>query len=217
MSAMEFVYVGDPMCSWCWGFAPTIEAMARRYTIPIRVVVGGLRPGPNAQELTEHYRGVLAHHWEQVAGASGQPFDHRFLERDGWVYDTELPAIAVVAMRSRSPEHTLEFFTRLQRAFYAESVDVTDPSVYADLIEGFPVDAESFAVDLADENMKKLAWRDFSEARSLGVSGFPALLFHDGDTWAVATKGYMPYETLEPAITGWLTERYPNDVLDLLA
>lgn len=25
--AVEFVYVGDPMCSWCWGFAPALEKL----------------------------------------------------------------------------------------------------------------------------------------------------------------------------------------------
>ena len=44
----EFVYVGDPMCSWCWGFAPVLERMQEVYDVPLRVVVGGLRPGSEA-------------------------------------------------------------------------------------------------------------------------------------------------------------------------
>ncbi|MFQ5523922.1 MAG: DsbA family protein, partial [Acidimicrobiia bacterium] len=39
----KLIYVGDPMCSWCWGFAPEIEDLADEY--PVEVVVGGLRPG----------------------------------------------------------------------------------------------------------------------------------------------------------------------------
>ena len=43
-SDLEFIYVGDPMCSWCWGFAPVLERMTEVYEIPIRVVVGGISP-----------------------------------------------------------------------------------------------------------------------------------------------------------------------------
>ena len=35
----EFVYVGDPMCSWCWGFAPVLDQLAGHYAIPIRIVL----------------------------------------------------------------------------------------------------------------------------------------------------------------------------------
>jgi len=33
----HLVYFADPMCSWCWGFAPAIEALAevRGDTLPI--------------------------------------------------------------------------------------------------------------------------------------------------------------------------------------
>ena len=27
---LGFIYVGDPMCSWCWGFAPALEQLERR-------------------------------------------------------------------------------------------------------------------------------------------------------------------------------------------
>ena len=49
MDSLRFIYFADPMCSWCWGFAPVIEqTLRRRYgeAIPVRLVLGGLRPGP---------------------------------------------------------------------------------------------------------------------------------------------------------------------------
>ncbi|NPC76191.1 DsbA family protein, partial [Corallococcus exiguus] len=41
----EVLYVGDPMCSWCWGGSPgllQLEAEALRRGIPFRIRVGGL-------------------------------------------------------------------------------------------------------------------------------------------------------------------------------
>ena len=208
---LEFVYIGDPMCSWCWGFAPVAERMQGVYDVPLRVIVGGLRPGPEAAELDDQLAGVLGHHWEQVEAASGQPFDRAFLERrDGWRYDTETPAIAMVTMRELNESQTLRFLSRLQRAFYAEGVDVTNPAEYPPLIEGFDVDGDRFADLLASDEMKKRAWSDFAESRSLGVSGFPTLLAREGEDWAVLTRGFVPADRLLPALSDYLLTRYAD-------
>jgi putative protein-disulfide isomerase len=182
--------------------------MADHYAIPIRTVVGGLRPGPSAEEMDDDMKRYLAHAWEQVEERSGQPFDPAGLDREDWVYDTELPARAVATMRQMQPDQTLTFFTRLQRAFYAEAVDVTSPDVYPDLIAEYPVDSDEFMKRLEADDSKQAAWSDFSEARRLGVSGFPALLLRLDDEYLVVARGYMPWEQLEPALSTWLRGRY---------
>jgi putative protein-disulfide isomerase len=206
---LELVYVGDPMCSWCWGFAPVLDRIRDVYDVPLRVVVGGLRPGPEAEELDDRLAEILGHHWEQVEAASGQPFAAAFLERrDGWHYDTEVPAIAVVTMRQLDESQTLPFHSRLQRAFYAEGIDITDPAAYPDLIAGFEVDADKFTQLLASDDSRTRAWADFAEARSLGVAGFPTLLVRDGQEWTIATRGYVPAANLLPALSNYLLNRY---------
>lgn len=208
---LEFIYVGDPMCSWCWGFAPVLDRMEQVYDIPIRFVAGGLRPGPNAEVIDDGMEEMLAHHWHQVAEASGQPFDHTFLKRrDGWKYDTEVPSIATVTMRSLDEKQVLAFHARLQRAFYAEGIDVTDRSVYPDLLEGFSVDHGEFMRRFNSEEMKTATWNDFSEARSMGASGFPTLLVKDGDELGVLTRGFLPADTLLPALSDWLLGRFAD-------
>ena len=218
--SLEFIYVGDPMCSWCWGFAPVLDSLRKNFTIPIRVVAGGLRPGPAAEPLNDRMRATLAHHWEQVAERSGQPFDLTFLQRnDGWVYDTETADTAVVTMRHLQPSATLPFFVSLQRAFYAEAVDITDPGAYPDLVDGFEVDRDQFIELLTSPEMKEETWQDFAEARRLGVSGFPALLLDEGDRMVSVSPGYVPAETLIPAIREWILEHHtalaPGLVCDL--
>ena len=47
--------------------------------------------------------------WTQVNGATGQPFDFAFLERDGFVYDTEPACRAVVTVRRMMPKLALAF------------------------------------------------------------------------------------------------------------
>ena len=207
-SEIEFIYVGDTMCSWCWGFAPTMDALADHYSFPMRLVNGGLRPGPGAQVLEDNLRAYLKHHWDQVAAASGQPFNDAVLAKDGWVYDTEYPARAVVTMRGHAPEREFEWFKRLQRAFYADGIDITDPGTYRELLAGYPVDGEIFLSDLGDEKSRLAAWEDFEQAQVLQAQGFPTLLLRTGSDMATITRGYRSFADIEPHLTKYLSERY---------
>jgi putative protein-disulfide isomerase len=193
---IALVYVGDPMCSWCWGFAPEIEALAEDYST--EVVLGGLRPGPMAQELEDRLAGFLQHHWVEIAERTGQPFDPGFLERrDGWVYDTEPAAIAVGLMREMSETDTLGYFTTVQESFYAKGQDVTDFEVLADLASGFDVNRGEFRARLASDEAKTAAWADFSRARSWGINGFPTLVASlPDDRLALVARGWTPADSI---------------------
>lgn len=196
----SLIYVGDPMCSWCWGFAPEIEALAEEW--PTEVVVGGLRPGPMAQPLASGMAESLSHHWVQIAERTGQPFDLSFLERDdGWVYDTEPAAIAVTLMRAMNEGRTLDYFTDVQMAFYGQGRDVTDFEVLTELTIGYEVDHEDFASALRSDDAKKRAWDDFSRARNWGISGFPTLVGELADgRLALLARGWAPAGTIRERI-----------------
>ncbi len=200
----EIIYVGDPMCSWCWGMAPVVEHLARRTDVDMRIIVGGLRPGSAAQPLDDELRRILSHHWEKVAAKTGQPFDPAGLRREGWVYDTELPARAVVTMRRLAPEHELDMFTRIQRAFYAEAVDVTDPAAYPALVERLDGDADDFMNELLSEESRTAAWDDFAAARELGVVGFPTVLLRIDGKLQVLSRGYAGIDYFESALAHWV-------------
>lgn len=201
----ELIYIADPMCSWCWGFAPSIEAVASNHPrLPIRLVMGGLRPGAAAQQLDDQMRAYLQNAWSAVAERSGQPFDHAFLDRPGWVYDTEQAAVAVVAMRRLDESLTLPFLSAVQRAFYVDGIDVTDATVYPNLVESFPVDQTAFLTMLNDEVTRKMAWGDFSHSRRWGISGFPALLGRQGDTADYLLAGWASPEDTDRALHEWL-------------
>jgi len=198
---LRLVYVGDPMCSWCWGFAPVLEALTARHGLPVDVIVGGLRPGPEAAALDDSMRDYLRGAWTQVREATGQPFDFESLERDDWVYDTEIPAMAVVAMRRLQPELALPFFVRVQRAFYAEAVDVTLPESFPPLVAEIGADPGAFMTALTEGPAKDETWNDFALARQMGVAGFPTLFATDQQRLLQLTYGYRPLAEIEHLLT----------------
>ena len=70
----RLLYVMDPMCSWCWGFAPVFAALAAQAAaagVPAQLLVGGLRAG-SVQPLDAATRGYILDHWQAVAARTGQ-------------------------------------------------------------------------------------------------------------------------------------------------
>src|SRR5690606_33963766 len=145
----ELVYFADPMCSWCYGFAPVISAIEQHFRgrLPLRLVMGGLRAG-HTRPMRDKDKDYIREAWTRVKAASGQPFDFSFLEREGFVYDTEPACRAVVTMRLRQPSRALAFMERIQSAFYAENRDVTSREVLSDLAAEEGEDREAFAAAL---------------------------------------------------------------------
>ena len=130
----HLLYVADPMCSWCYGFAPVIEGLADHFgdRLPINLLMGGLRAG-NTKPMADADKRAIAGHWRSVAERTGQPFDFGLFERTGWIYDTEPACRAVVTMRLLNPRITLAYKSRVQTAFYAENRDTTRGAVLADI------------------------------------------------------------------------------------
>ncbi len=141
------VYSGDPMCSWCWGMAPTLHRFQRcceDVGIPFRVLVGGLRPG-GGDPWNRQFREFLGHHWQEVASRTGQPFDHRLLERDSFEYDTEPACRAVVAARPLIEGTELPFFSAIQRKFYVDGEDPKEREFYGSICEQHGLEYDAFA------------------------------------------------------------------------
>ncbi|OIR08060.1 DSBA-like thioredoxin domain protein [mine drainage metagenome] len=207
MSKPHLVYFADPMCSWCWGFSPVIEAIQQRYgpALPIRLIVGGLRPWTTAP-ITAHERADIRQHWEHVRDASGQPFDFTFFDRAGFVYDTEPASRAIVVLRRRGRETGLAALRRIQRAFYAENRDVTDTGTLTALAVELGMEAKAFRNDFESEAAAAETRADFAIAQSAGVRGFPTLITGKGrdGRHALVTHGFQPGAQILPALAQWL-------------
>jgi putative protein-disulfide isomerase len=200
-SDREIIYVGDPMCSWCWGIAPELDELtARRPDLPFRVVLGGLRPGPSAREVDDRMAAALDHHWQSVADRSGQPFDHSLLERRGWIYDTEPACKAVVVMRELDESLAWPLFKRLQHLFYAEGVVPVGRDELGPVVEEFDVDAGEFFTAFESDVTTKQTWRDFAQVHKWGIGGFPTVIFRVGDQGHLIARGYTTAEHMLAAL-----------------
>lgn len=207
-SPRHLVYFADPMCSWCWGFAPVINSLADHFgeRLPVTLVVGGLRPGTTSVMSDEMKRDVREH-WEMVAEQTGQPFDFSFFDRKGFIYDTEPAARAAVVARLLNPRLALVFLTSVQRAFYAEGRDVTDGDVLADIAAEHGLDRREFKAAMATKEAGIATSQDFEATRASGVSAFPTLYAGELESgYAMVTAGYRPLDGLADILEDWLAQ-----------
>ena len=207
MSERRLIYFSDPMCSWCYGFAPAIDAVVARFgaELPIRLVMGGLRPG-TTEPMSFEAKTQMAQYWTAVEEASGQPFDAGVIQIDGFVYDTDPAARATVIARRRGQAVGLAFLHAAQSAFYARGLDVTSPDVLADLADHVGLDRAAFLDDLASEAAKEETWRDYALSQNAGVTGFPTLIAgpREDGAYMPVTRGYDSPDRVVAALEAWL-------------
>jgi putative protein-disulfide isomerase len=215
MDGLHFIYFADPMCSWCYGFAPVMRQLRRRYgdVAQVRLVMGGLRPG-TTETMPEKARRGLVHHWEEIGALTGQPFDAALADQEGFVYDTDPAARAVVLARRTSMDAGLDYLEAAHRAFYAQGRDVTKPDVLGDIAAEQGFDRAAFLTALADEGLGRETWRDYAVSQRAGATGFPTVILGpnaDG-TYALVTRGYNNAEAIFPGVDHWLAGVRPAEV-----
>jgi len=219
-SQRRLVYFADPMCSWCWGFAPVIEKIASVYgkELPISVVMGGLRAG-NIKPMDQPMKNDIQGHWLQVHDRTGQKFNTSFFDRDGFVYDTAPACRAVVAVRRARPGSELEFLRVLHEAFYRYDIDLTSGPELMQIAIDFGFTKEQFAENFSGDVCSDELASDFNLTLQNGIRAFPALLGgSSNDRFMALTHGYKSFEELQPSLDRLISARQlPNGLMPGIA
>lgn len=211
----RLIFVGDPMCSWCYGFGKELSLLSERYPdLPVDILVGGVQAGAT-EPMSEEMKRFRLSHWHRVEKASGLPFNREaFMELQGFVYDTEPACRAIVALRHVAPRASqLAVFRAIQHAFYAEGRDTSDGVVLADivsaalLIQGLPVDADEFLAAWQDMDIIAATAAEFQAVRRWGIQSFPTLLLDRGGQVSVLAPGYMSGKEMDVRLSSVLVEK----------
>ena len=203
MSNKSLIYVGDPMCSWCYGFGVPLQALLQSLPeVPLNLVLGGLR-AYNKEVMPDNLKATIHQHWDAVHKRSGKPFGTGQFDRAGYIYDTEPACRAVVTIRNLAPSQTLVMYHAVQHAFYALGHDITQTQVLADIWQGIqtlqankvPPQAfltrDEFVAAFESDKMKMLTHVDFEQVQQWGIQGFPALIAVNGEQGHMVANGYM--------------------------
>jgi putative protein-disulfide isomerase len=201
----EIIYVGDPMCSWCWGFSPVFQQLRDTFAdrVDFQLKVGGLRSGTKTT-MDSKFRAFLRHHWDDVRKSTGQMFNFALLEKNDFIYDTEPACRAAWCVNQIETDKAFSFFQMLQQSFYIGNLDITQPGTLTQLAEKAGVHADEFEKKFNSRAAVVNTYEEFIAVRKLGVQGFPSLLWQKGQMSDFLTRGYKPYDVLVRSIEEWL-------------
>ncbi len=201
----RLLYIADPMCSWCYGFAPVMASLRRAFgqRLVVESIAGGLRPG-TTQPMTPELREMVVHHWREVNAQTGRQFRYEGALPEGFIYDTEPSCRALVTVRALKPEAAFDFLHALHEAFYALGRDITRIDELASIAREQGVTKADFMAHFGSSAMRDATEADFASARALGVDAFPAVVLQQGEQHSLLTLGYQPFNRLQPQIRRWL-------------
>lgn len=185
-------YVYDPLCGWCYGAAPLLDAAQAIDGLAIVLHGGGMMSGANRQSVNDNLRRHVMAHDRRIAQATGQPFGEGYFDgllRDtGAVFDSTPPTTAILAAQEIAGLG-LAMLHLIQHAHYVLGQRVADAAVLAGLAQQLELDAGLFA-----ESFNRLAGaateQHVAHSRALlarlGGQGFPTLALEHGDGRMVA-------------------------------
>ncbi len=194
MTTLHYIY--DPLCGWCYGAAPLVEAARTVPGLTVAFHGGGMLTGPNRRTVSPQWRDYVMPHDHRIAELTGQPFGEGYFEgllRDNTaVMDSEPPIRAALAAETLAGRG-LDMIHRLQRAHYQDGLRIADAAILRQLAMEIGLPAEDF--DAAFTGLAGAPTQQhIDDSRRLlqrvGGQGFPTFaLEDDGGRFTVLEVG----------------------------
>ena len=179
-------YIHDPMCSWCWGFRPTLDTLLEQLPDQLRVkrLLGGLAPDSD-QPMPQGMQQMLQQTWQQIqATIPGTRFNFAFWTDNQPRRSTWPSCRAILAARSQNPLFETPMITAIQIAYYLNAQNTSDTEILVSLAGDVGCDTALFANELHSEETRNALLHEIDFSRRLGAQGFPSLL-HESDSGVV--------------------------------
>jgi len=171
-------YVHDPMCSWCYAFAPTWQriAAATPAGLDVELLVGGLAPDSDVPMPAE-MRAYIENTWRRIQlVVPGTIFNFDYWQRATPRRSTYPACRAVLAAKHFDPALEWPMIAAIQRAYYREARNPSDIDTLAALATELGIDRTAFTSWCAGDACHAQLERELTKTRALGVMGFPSLV-----------------------------------------
>ncbi|TNI97219.1 DsbA family protein [Aeromonas veronii] len=171
-------YVYDPLCGWCYGAAPLLQAAATIDGLKIELHAGGLWLGSRRQPMGEALRDYVRPHDQRIEALTGQHFGERYfnelLLREGCLLDSEPPIRAVLAVTALGGDG-LVMLHRIQQSHYRDGIWIGEPAFLATLAAEQGIAAEEFQQAYLQAPLLQHLADSQGWMKRLGGQGYPTL------------------------------------------
>ncbi|OEC46635.1 DsbA family protein [Aeromonas sp. DNP9] len=176
-------YVYDPLCGWCYGAAPLLQAAATIAGLKIDLHAGGLWMGSRRQPMGEALRDYVRPHDQRIEALTGQHFGERYfnelLLREGCLLDSEPPIRAVLAVTALGGDG-LAMLHRIQQSHYRDGIWIGELAFLATLAAEQGIAAEAFQQAYLQAPLLQHLADSQGWMKRLGGQGYPTLRIERG-------------------------------------
>lgn len=200
---MQFVYVMDPMCGWCYAFQPELEDFLEGYPeAQVDWIMGGLAPDSD-EPMDEQLRQMISSYWYKIEEQTKVNFNHDFWKLNTPYRSTYPACRAVISAEALAENSAPKMVKEIQSAYYCQA---KNPSLEETLIasaSSIGLDEKQFLDVFKSEETKRRFQQHLSIAHQLQVSGFPALFYIDEKNHAhPLILGFSDVASLEKRMKG---------------
>ncbi len=180
-------YAHDPMCSWCWAFAPAFESLETLLSpmvgerLQIHKLLGGLAADSD-MPMPEPMRQFLQQTWMTIQQrAPGTVFNFDFWSRCQPRRSTWPACRAVIAARTQGAGRDTAMNRAIQHAYYLDARNPSERNTLVELAGEIDLNVPRFAAALDAPDTRAAHAMEMERARRLGIQGFPGLVLVSGD------------------------------------
>ncbi|ALG53438.1 TPA: DsbA family protein [Vibrio parahaemolyticus] len=171
-------YFLDPMCGWCYGASPLIEALMDTSQFKVELHPGGMI---EKRAIESEFRQHIINSDARIATETGATFGEAYLQRvkseDTFVLDSYLPTQAILSAEKMglNPWHMLK---AIQSAHYQLGLKVNEASTLKAIAEslGLANDAWEQNMTLSEAELNERIHSSRQLMRQLHVGGYPTLI-----------------------------------------
>jgi putative protein-disulfide isomerase len=188
-------YIYDPMCSWCWGFRPTWDAIQANLppTVVVEYVAAGLAPDSD-QPMAQAMRETIEGYWHEIEHKLGTQFNYEFWRLNTPRRSTYNSCRGAIAAKRQGREEAM--VNAIQQAYYLRAMNPSDISILVVLAQELAENDDHFTVDQFEQDLTSIEveqqfkrQRDF--AQQISSQGYPALVLKYKNTHYPIVRDYL--------------------------
>lgn len=187
-------YVYDPMCSWCWGYAPTWKKLKAELAehIDIQYCLGGLAKDSDL-EMPSDMQEFLQNTWKKISLQLGTEFNFNFWKHCKPRRST-YPACRA-ALVARQYEKESEMLTAIQHAYYLHAKNPSNIDTLLEIAEKIGLEQHEFTEHMQSKHIQHQLMAEINKARAMPIRGFPSLVLEYDSQFTAISIDYKNWQT----------------------
>jgi len=199
----QLTYLFDPLCGWCYGASPLVQALGQHPGVELSLAPTGLFAGAG-RTMDAAFSAYAWSNDQRIQTLTGQRFTEAYrqqvLGRLGSAFDSTAATMALTAVAVTQASAEGEALKQLQEARYLQGRDTCDPAVVAEVLRDMGQGAAADRLLAGDVEMQQTHHGRLQQARqlmqSLGAQGVPALVMDQGSGRRLL-RGQLLYGSLD--------------------